>query len=116
MAAVLEPSTRKRREWLRWAVLLGVLLLIATPAGVWWLFRERPQPPLTAEEQQFVGRWEPASPIRTASPVETVAHEFRADRNVIYHRHDTRTGARYTEDMGLNWRAGDGQLFYCYLA
>jgi hypothetical protein len=111
MATALEPTTRQRRKWFRRALLLGLLLLVAVGGVAWRLLR--PQP-LTAEEQQFVGMWAPPSPIRTASlPVDTVAYEFRADRKVIYHRHDPRTGARYTEDMGIRWRADKGQFIYC---
>ena len=116
METVLEPTTRKRRKWLHWAVLLGLLLAVVTSGGAWWLLRDR-QPPLTAEEQPFVGVWEPPAPIRTGSlPVETVAHEFRADRKVIYHRRDPRTGAYSTEDTGIRWRAADGKFFYCFRA
>lgn len=113
---VVEPTTCKRRKWLLRVALLGLVLAVVSASLAWWLLRNR-QPPLTAEEHQFVGIWEPPGPIRTGSlPGETVAHEFRADRKVIYHRHDPRTGARYTEDKGIRWRAADGKFFYCFLA
>lgn len=113
MASVLEPTTHKRRTWLRRAVLLGLVLVVVTSGGAWWLLRDR-QPPLTAEEQQFVGYWEPPAPIRTGSlSVDTVGYEFRADRKVIYHRRDPRTGTRSADDTGIRWRATDGKFFHC---
>jgi hypothetical protein len=112
MESVLEPGTRNRRKWLVRAVLLGFVLVIATSGGVWWLLRDR-QPPLTAEEQPFVGYWEPPAPIRSGTvPYETVGYEFRTDRKVIYHRRDPKTGARSTEDTGVRWRAADDRFFY----
>lgn len=113
MATVLEPSTRKPRTRLRRAGLLGLLLMILVFCGAWWLLRPQ-EPPLTAAEQPFVGRWELPAPVRSAShPTETVAHEFRADRKVIYHRRDPKTGTRSTEDTGVRWRAEDDKFFYC---
>ena len=92
MATVVEPTTRNRRTWLRRAGLLSLLLLVVMSGTTWWLSRV---PPLTAEEQPFVGYWEPPAPIQsTGMPVETVGYEFRADRTVLYHRRDPRTGAR----------------------
>jgi len=112
MESVLEPTTSKRKKWLLRAVLLGLVLVIVTSGGAWWLLRDR-QPPLTAEEQQFVGYWEPPALIRTATvPYETVGYEFRADRKVIYHRRDPKTGARSTDDTGVRWRAADDKFFY----
>jgi hypothetical protein len=113
MAIVLDPSTHKRRTRLRWAALLGLLLMILAFSGAWWLLRPT-EPPLTAAEQPFVGYWEPPAPVRVGSRTdETVGFEFRTDRKVIYHRRDPKTGARSTEDTGVRWRAEDDTFFYC---
>ena len=112
MESVLEPTARKRRTWLRWILLLGFPLVIVTSGVAWWLVQDR-QPPLTAEEQPFVGYWEPSGATPSPSrPGNTVGYEFRADRKVMYHRRDPQTGNRYSEDMGVRWRAEDGKFFY----
>lgn len=48
------------------------------------------------------------------NPIETLAVEYRSDRALVWHRRDTRTGARFTESMG-RWRVKDGRLMEVYL-
>jgi hypothetical protein len=118
---VAEPATptnmRNRRKRLRWAAALGVLLLAFAGGVTWWAFYV---PPLTEEEQRFVGYWtsprpeKPMTPAeRRANPIETLAVEYRADRELIWHRHDTRTGDKFAETFG-RWTAKDGQLMETY--
>jgi hypothetical protein len=112
-----EPATpttpRKRRRWPRWAAALALLLLAAGGVGAWWAFYE---PPLTEEEQRFVGCWnhpppeKPMSPAdRRANPIIGLADEYRADRTFHSHCLDTRTGVRFVELQG-RWHAKDGVL------
>jgi hypothetical protein len=100
----------KSRVWLRAALVILFFLAVAFGVALWW----RMQPaPLTVEETPYVGVWTPTVPIKPmANGAETLAYEFRPDRKIMYHRRDPKTGERYTEYMGITWRATAGQFVY----
>jgi hypothetical protein len=111
-----EPATpttpRKRRRWPRWAAALA-LVLLAGGGVVWWVMRV---PPLTAEEQQFVGVWKRSSEVDHLMAngwhrLEAV--EFRADRTIRYHYIVTETGARFAHE-GAKWSVYRGRLTEVY--
>ena len=114
-APVTTASPRKRRKWLRRMAVLGLLLLAVAGVGAWQVFYE---PPLTEEEQRFVGFWKPSGGYEylwVDEPVQTVAFEYRADGTIRCHRIDTKTKVRSVVENGLTWRVSHGQMVNNYL-
>jgi len=76
-------------------------------------------PPLTAEEQQFVGYWKRSfdGDHRSANGWHRLeAIEFRADRTIRYHYIATETGERFAHDHRRTWSVSRGRLTEVYPA
>lgn len=109
-----EPTTTPctRRKWRRWAAVLGLLLALVGGL-IWWVVRV---PPLTAEEQQFVGVWKRSSEVdhlMTNGWHRLEAVEFRADRSIRYHYIVTETGERFAHE-GPKWSVSRGRMTEVY--